>query len=92
MPIINWSDDGTSIIVDVLDGNLYDTLVVDTPNGKLCYDVEIQNNPTLGQAAVPAAATATAASATARTIKLLKFNLSGRHFSSAFFHRGTLAR
>ncbi len=61
MPIINWSDDGTSIIVDVLDGNLYDTLVVDTPNGKLCYDVEIQNNPTLGQAAVPAAATATAA-------------------------------
>lgn len=39
-PILYWKNDGTEIIVDVPNKKkLYDTLVVDTPNGKLSYEL-----------------------------------------------------
>jgi hypothetical protein len=39
VPILFWKDDGTTIVVDVRDGIEYHTLTVDTPNGKLCYEL-----------------------------------------------------
>ncbi len=39
-PILFWRADGTEIIVDVpQNSEKLDTLVVDTPNGKLCYEL-----------------------------------------------------
>ena len=40
VPILLWKSDGTQIIVDVHDGVEYKTLIVDTGNGKLCYELE----------------------------------------------------
>src|SRR6185369_2061115 len=40
VPILLWKSDGTQIIVDVHDGVEYKTLIVDTGNGKLSYDLE----------------------------------------------------
>ena len=39
VPILLWKDDGTTIVVDVRDNIEYSTLTVDTPNGKLCYEL-----------------------------------------------------
>ena len=44
-PILSWKSDGTEIIVDVPDKAVkYDTLVVDTPNGKLSYELTDTSN------------------------------------------------
>ena len=37
--IVYWKSDGTEIVVEVPPNHPYDTLVVDTPNGKLCYEL-----------------------------------------------------
>ena len=40
LPILYWKSDGTTIVVDVPQMNTFcHTLVVDTPNGKLCYEL-----------------------------------------------------
>ena len=44
-PILFWRNDGTEIIVDVpVNDEKFDTLVVDTPNGKLCYELSDNSN------------------------------------------------
>ena len=42
VPILLWKSDGSQIIVDVKDGVAYRTLIVETPNGKLCYQLDGQ--------------------------------------------------
>jgi hypothetical protein len=39
VPIVFWKSDGTQIIVDVPDNTNYKTLIVDTANGKLSYEL-----------------------------------------------------
>lgn len=40
VPILFWKSDGSEIIVDVPPNGSYDTLVVDTPNGKLSHELK----------------------------------------------------
>ena len=46
--VIYWRDDGSEIVVEVPSRHPYDTLVVDTPNGKLCYELIDQTNSATG--------------------------------------------
>lgn len=40
VPILFWNSNGNEIIVDIPPNGSYDTLVVDTPNGKLSYELK----------------------------------------------------
>ncbi len=42
-PVLHWKTDGTQIVLDVADGKTYSRLIVDTPNGKLCYELNGQS-------------------------------------------------
>jgi hypothetical protein len=51
--IFEWKEDGTRIVVDVPDNEEYKTLVVETSNGKLSYELEGKSpNLILGEAKI----------------------------------------
>ncbi len=53
LPCLLWKKDGTEILLDVPAGQVYQDITIETPSGKLCYDLSGQSpNLILGPAKV----------------------------------------
>lgn len=74
-PIVFWREDGKEIVVDVPLDRTYNTLVVDTTNGKLCYEIKDLSASEMEQRKAPVLAafqTAKTNAQNSETVKLAK--------------------